>query len=290
VINSGQDIEGAFTPDGFSRMLDAIAHHVDPQFRLENSAQSLLKQPAVNVEALLKIPPGEEANRLTRGFSREFSEISGKFPFNPSSSQDAPIEAMNAIFAPNTGKLWQLYSTALSQFLIRQRSQFVANTQSNANPSPAFITFFNRATALSDALYAGSPTPRVTFNLRQASTSMDSLAITIGGETLAGTGQLRTFTWTGASLEVVVTTKDVPINNYVAGPWSVFRFFNDGRPQAKIATISEITYTYRGANGHEVLNKDGQKQFYTYDLQIGGTTPLHFSDFAGLNCVPLLAH
>ncbi len=260
----------------------------DPQFHIESTTQNLLQQPPIYVEALLKTNPKDALNGAGRAFCSDFAQISSKFPFNPSSSLDAPLDAVSAMLAPNTGKLWQFYNAKLTSLLTRQGTQFVANPAANPKPSPEFVTFFNRAAALSDALYAGSPAPHLSFTLKQFSTNLDALALKIGADTLSGTGQTKAFTWTGAPAEIQVTTKEVPINNYVASPWSVFRFFNDGHPQNKNATTTEISYTVRQSNGQEVL-KNGQREFYTYDLQMGGASALHFSDFSGLSCVSTVA-
>jgi type VI protein secretion system component VasK len=154
--------------------------------------------------------------------------------------------------------------------------------------SPDFENFFNRAAALSDAIYNGSPTPHMAFTLKQASTNIGDLTLKIGSDSLSGTGQQKTFTWTGVPAEIQVTTPALPINNYSSGPWSVFRFINDGHPQNKNATTTELNYTVRQSNGQEVM-KNGQKLFYTYDLTFGGASPLRLSDFSGLRCTAQVA-
>jgi hypothetical protein len=80
--------------------------------------------------------------------------------------------------------------------------------------------------------------------------------------------------------------RDLPINNYSPGVWSIFRFINDGHPQTKAGNMSEISYTVRQSNGQEVM-RNGQKEFYTYDLQFTGAARL--SDFNGLSCISIVA-
>ncbi len=153
--------------------------------------------------------------------------------------------------------------------------------------SPDFENFFNRAAALSDAIYPNaSPAPHMAFTLKQISTNIEGLSLKIGADTLTGTGQQKTFTWSGAPLDVQVMARDLPINNYSPGVWSIFRFINDGHPQTKAGNMSEVSYTVRQSNGQEVM-RNGQKEFYTYDLQFTGAARL--SDFNGLSCVSTVA-
>jgi hypothetical protein len=51
--------------------------------------------------------------------------------------------------------------------------------------------------------------------------------------------------------------------------------------------MSEGSYTVRQSNGQEVM-RNGQKEFYTYDLTFGGAN-VRLSDFNGLSCVSTVA-
>jgi len=263
---------------------------VDPQFHIESVTQSFLTQPMDHAQALIKMGPKEALNGGARKLCADFAQVTGKFPFNPNSSLDASVDQISALLAPNTGKLWTFYTASLAQYLPKQGTRYVANPAGTVKVSPEFESFFNRAAALSDALYPNaSPAPKMSFTLKQISTNIEGLSLKIGPETLTGTGQQKSFTWSGTSGDVQVVARDLPINNYPSGVWSVFRFINDGHPQNKNATTTEINYTVRQSNGQEVM-RNGQKEFYTYDLQFGGTGSLRMSDFSGLSCVSTVAH
>ena len=54
--------------------------------------------------------PKEALNGGGRTLCSQFAQITGKFPFNPNSTQDAPVDQVNALLAPNTGELWKFYT------------------------------------------------------------------------------------------------------------------------------------------------------------------------------------
>ncbi len=259
---------------------------VDPQFHIETLTQSLLTQPTDHAQALIKTGPKEALNKGGQSLCGEFARMSDKFPFNPGSTQDVAADQLNAILAPNTGALWKLYSSTFAPYLPKQGSRYSATFSPSFRVSPEFESFFNRAAALSEALYPnGSPTPRVDYTLKQFSTNIEELALKVGNESISGTGQQKNFAWTGAPEEVQVTAKGVLLASWPAGPpgpWAIFRFINDGHPQPKGTSGYELNYTVKQSNGQDVL-KNGQKEFYTFDLQFGGA--LRLSDFTGLHCV-----
>jgi type VI secretion system protein ImpL len=282
-----QALSAALDANGTVSQL-AQKFRVDPQFHVETVTQALLQQPTDHAQALIKMGPKEALNGGGRTLCSQFAQITGKFPFNPNSTQDAPVDQVNALLAPNTGELWKFYTANLAQYLPKQGARYAANPMGTVKISPDFENFFNRAAALSDAIYPNaSPAPHMAFALKQISTNIEGLSLKIGADTLTGTGQQKTFTWSGAPLDVQVMARDLPINNYSPGVWSVFRFINDGHPQTKAGNMSEVSYTVRQSNGQEVM-RNGQKEFYTYDLQFGGGN-VRLSDFNGLSCVSTVA-
>ena len=280
-LAAAQDANGAV-----SQM--AQKFRVDPQFHIESVTQSLLQQPVDHAQALIKRGPKEALNEGGHKLCVDFNQMTEKFPLNPASSQDLSVDQLNAMLAPGTGQLWKFYAANLTQYLPKQGARYIANPSGSVKITPDFENFFNRAATLSEAIYNGSPTPRLAFLLKQASTNIGDLTLKIGSDSLSGTGQQKAFTWTGAPAEIQVTTPALPINNYAAGPWSVFRFINDGHPQTKNVSTTELSYTVRQSNGQEVM-KNGQKLFYTYDLTFGGASPLRLSDFSGLRCTAQVA-
>ena len=281
-LGAAQDANGAV-----SQL--AQKFRVDPQFHIETVTQSLLQQPIEHAQALIKMGPKEALNGGGRRLCTEFSQITQRFPFNPNSSQDLPVDQLNALLAPGTGDLWKFYTASLAPYLTKQGSRYVANPAGTVKISPDFENFFNRAAAFSDALYPnGSPTPRMAFSLKQSSTNIEGLALKVGTDALSGTGQQKNFTWTGAPEEIQITAKDVFLANWGPGPWAIFRFINEGHPQAKTAGTYELSYTVKQSNGQDVV-VNGQKRFYMFELQFSGPNPLRLTDLTGMSCVSQVA-
>ena len=259
---------------------------VDPQFHLENVTQALLNQPVDHASALIKAGPKDDLNGGARTLCSQFSLITGKFPFNPSSTQDVPVDQLNQLLAPKTGALWAYYDAKLAQFMSKQGSTYVANPMGAVKISPQFAGFFNRAASLSDALYSGgSPTPHVAYSLKQSSTNIDGLALKIGGDSITGTGQQKSFNWTGNPEDVTVTARGTPIGTYAPGPWATFHFILDGHPAGKGLGTYDLNFVYKGSNGQDII-VNGQKQYYSYQLQFTGPNPL--ASFSGLGCVSVV--
>ncbi len=277
-LSAAQDASGAV-----SQLAEKF--RVDSQFHIETVTQALLAQPIDHAQALIKMGPKEALNGAGHRFCAQFAQLTDKFPFNPNSAQDLPVDQLNALLAPNTGELWKFYSTTLAQYLTKQGVRYVPSPSGSVRISPDFESFFNRTAELSDALYAnGSPTPRMAFSVKQVSTNIDGLALKVGSETLSGTGQQKNFTWTGAPEEIQILAKDNFLANWGPGPWAIFRFVNEGRPQMKASSTYELNYTVKQSNGQDVV-VNGQKRFYTFELQFSGSNPLRLADFSGLRCV-----
>jgi type VI secretion system protein ImpL len=256
---------------------------VDPQFHIETITQALLTQPLDHAQALIKMGPKEALNGGGRSLCGDFARITDKFPFNPSASQDVPVDQLNAMLAPGSGELWKFYSSTLAQYLPKQGSRYSAIPSASIRISPQFESFFNRAAALSDALYPnGSPTPRVTYAVKQEATNIaGTLTLKLGSDTVSGVGQQKNFTWTGASEDVQVSANNIPIGTWPPGPWAAFHFINDGHPAGRGSGTYDLQFVYKGSNGQDVI-VNGQRQSYTYQLQFSGSNT--WAEFAGLSC------
>jgi type VI secretion system protein ImpL len=261
---------------------------VDQKFHNESLVRTLLEEPITNVEALLGRAPKDALNGAGKDFCSKFAQITGKYPFSPTSTDDVTVDQLNTILAPNTGALWTFYNAKLAQLITKDGSRYVANPAASVKLSPPFVDFFNRIAGLSDALYpAGSPTPHFTYALTPLPSNVDGLILRIGADTLSGTGQQKTFTWTGAPLDLEVTTKGKDILNSFPGVWSVFRFVADARspvtgPSSNLEWIMQ-------SNGHTIMLPGNKPKSYDYQLQVTGFNPFRASELSGLRCVSQVA-
>jgi len=259
--------------------------NVDSQFHLEAVAQTLLKEPIEHARAVISVAPKEPLNGAGKSFCSQLGVLTYRFPFNPSSTEDVSLDQLNMIFAPGTGTFWTTYKDKWSQYLQKQGSHYVASNAGSVKITDSFLAFFNRAAALSEALYAnGSPTPRLSYSLTQVASNVDGLALKVGNETLSGTGQSKNFLWIGASEDVLATSKDVAIDVPHSGTWAIFHFIYDGHPA--LAGGGYNLNFVRQSNGQDIT-LNGKRQSYSYQLHFSGVDPL--VDFGRLNCVSQVA-
>jgi type VI secretion system protein ImpL len=260
---------------------------VDTDAHIETVAQNLLQAPILHAEALIKMGPRDALNGSGRPFCSQFAAITQFYPFNPSSTTDLPLSQFAQVFAPGTGALWTFYDTKLKPFLTKDGTHYVPISSGNVNISPAFLSFFNRAAAVTDAFYpAGSPTPRLNFSLRQMPSNLEGLSLKIGNDTLSAPGQAKSFNWTGAE-DVQVTTKGGDILASHSGPWAVFHFVADAHIQGT-GSVTDLEWILQ-SNGRTIMLPNGKPKSYDYQLQVSGFNPLRPGELSSLRCVSQVA-
>jgi type VI secretion system protein ImpL len=255
--------------------------NVDQQAHIELVVRGLLEAPFNRAEPLINAGPKGPLNGAGQALCAQLGPLTHSFPFsNIPNAPDLALAQLAQVFAPDSGALWTTYNQNLKQFLVKQGSRYEAlPTAVKLNPN--FVTFFNNAAAISQTLYpAGSATPRVGFNLRQTASNVPDLALKIGTETLSGTGQSKTFSWTGGE-EVQITSKGVPLGAF-SGPWAVAHFVADG--YAHNTGSSELQYTIK--NNDRPVIVDGKPETYSYQLQVSGANVFNPAVWSALRCVP----
>jgi type VI secretion system protein ImpL len=266
-----------------------VGAHIDQKFHDENLVGELLRQPITKVEPYIESSDKAALNTGAASLCAQFSQLSDKYPFNPNSSQDFAVDQLNRLLVPKTGALWTFYDTSpLAKHLTKQGSRYVEIPDPKVKLSPAFVIFFNRAAAFGDALYpGGSATPKFTYSLKAMPSNVETV-LKIGSDTLSGTGQQKTFTWTGASEDVQVTTKGGDILDSLSGSWSVFRFVAHAHSQAS-GPITHLEWIMQ-SNGQTIMLPNGKPKSYSYELQVYGLNPFRASELSGLRCQTPIAH
>jgi len=279
-----QALQAAGEADGAVTQL-AQKFRVDPQFHVETVTQTLLTQPIDRAKGLVKLGPIEALNGGGRALCADFSRITDKFPFNASSSQEVPIEQVNALLAPISGSLWKFYSQTLAQYLPKQGSRYSPKPSPSVHITPQFENFFNHAATLSESLYAnGMQTPHSEYSLRQAATTIDGVALKVGNEALSGTQQ-KTFVWTGSASDTIATTVKDNVDESASGPWALFHFIKDSRPTSVGPGVYDLQFVKQINGRDQVVN--GKTQYYTYELHFLTGNP--WAGFSGVSCVSQVA-
>ena len=84
----------------------ATGANVDNTYHTEAVVHRLLEEPITNVESLISTGPKGALNGAGAQFCAQFARLSGKYPFNPRSSEDLSVDQFNSVFAPKTGSFW----------------------------------------------------------------------------------------------------------------------------------------------------------------------------------------
>jgi type VI secretion system protein ImpL len=251
-----------------------------------SSVQSLLQAPLLGMDTMLGGLPAGEINQLGASFCAPFRAVTAKYPFTPRATTEASIDELAALFQPGSSALWTFYEDALQDVLVRQGPRFAPRVGATPQPTPQFVTFFNRAAELSQALYGGSgSSPEVSFLLRaQTTDDLPEITINIDGvpQTFTRTfAAARTFTWVGAQarqarLSAQIGGVETTLLE-TRGPWAVFHLLQaaDWEPQG----TGRYTLRWR---------IPGREQIVTAELNMPpGTPPIFSRDYMSqLTCVP----
>jgi type VI secretion system protein ImpL len=252
------------------------------------AVRQLLEAPITNVDPVLKRAGGEALNGAGKSFCGQYQALMRKYPFNPNSTEMAELAEVNTIFKPKDGELWKFYDASLKNVLPRQGSHFVPAATPSINISPRFVSFFERAATFSDALYHASPDPRLEFSLRPASPNVQSLELSIEGQSYVfpgGAPTFRKFNWPGGVHEVKLTakTKDGDISSPASayqGLWAVFIFFDDTENWRQTGATNTLEWKQKVGRTGRVT---GSIQF---ELDMNGAPPVFQRNYlAGLACV-----
>jgi type VI secretion system protein ImpL len=105
-------------------------------------------------------------NERGRALCAAMTPMLAKFPFSPDASTEASIPDVAAMLAPGTGALWAFHQERLEPLLEKQGAQWVEKAGAPVALSASFLAFFNRAAAVSAALFGGAPEPRIELTAR----------------------------------------------------------------------------------------------------------------------------
>jgi type VI secretion system protein ImpL len=203
------------------------------------AVERMLVAPVRNVEGLLTALPSADANAKGQSFCARFEPVMRKYPFDARSTTDAQVEEVSALFQPGSSVLWTFYEENLRQLLVPEGEGYGPALGAALRPTPEFRTFFNRAAAVTRALYSADGSgPEVAFELRpEPSAEVPEIRVEIDGQSqLVNTTSRasRTFIWQAAnarSARITATAGGAQVTVASAqGPWAVFRLFQQADP------------------------------------------------------------
>ena len=162
------------------------------------------------------------------------SVVDGRYPFDPTSSNDAPLDDFARLFAPG-GLLDAFFQTQIKPYVDTSGRVWRARAVAGVAPpvDPASIARFQRAAAIRDAFFPnGGTEPQLRFTLAPLAlgAGVTQAVVTLGGATVSDTGQegpATALTWPGADGMVQAAIAFEPASGQARfsadGSWALFR-------------------------------------------------------------------
>ena len=279
----------------------AQTFRIDKEGQVDASVQKLLEDPIVYVEGLLRTLGPAELNGKGKGLCTQLRSLMTKYPFNPTSTTDATIPEVNAVFGKPDGALWKFYNENLQKLLPKQGAAYTPVTAGGVTLNQGFVGFFNAAAAFSDAIYAGGASdPRLSYTLKpEVSEGIKTVGFQIDGQSLSyTTGSAATpkqFTWQGGGThdaKGVVNFGAGPDLEFAngTGPWAVFHLIGKADTWTPAGQGNTVEWIVRSGKDPMRL-PNGKPLTVRFTLDMGAAPPIFQRGyFSRMACVAEVAH
>jgi type VI protein secretion system component VasK len=229
---------------------------------LDQVVQRLLEEPIRHTRRFLDADP---SGLITKGINDALNQLcksSGstleRYPFRRSSTQDAGLDELSALFAPETGQIWKFRAGSLAELTTFENSQWKPKDPSQKpQVTPEILAFLNRAQNITSTLYAnGSARPQITYVLRprlDSNFSPSIVEVEVDGQLHQWTTIFqKQFTWPAAPGAKPGAIARIRTDNVAhafilrGGVWGIFKMMADAEPRAPQATLIEWKYSRVG--------------------------------------------
>jgi type VI secretion system protein ImpL len=266
----------------------ALSFGLDTEGHLDQKMRQLLEDPITQVENVLRPPPVD-----AKGLCKEVKTLTGNYPFNPKiTAPHATIGDLNSVFHPKDGALWKFYDANVQKLIVPQGAQYVQSPTAPMQVSKSFLSFFNRATAISKALYPeGATNPNLTFKIKPVKADgLDGVTLQIGAQTLefSQPGEMKAvvFTWPGGTQEVKANARSLPAWFAETGLWAIYRFLTEANHPPQAPSSGYLEYDVR----LDIGNNQRKIGSVAFDLDMGPNPPIFQKGYlSGLGCVAEVA-
>jgi len=213
-----------------------------------------------------------------------------KYPFSANATQEATLAEVNSILRKPDGQLWTFYDSSLQKYLPKQGNQYVPAQVGGVTLNPAFVSWFNRMAALSDALYAGgSQDPHLTYTFKPVSSDgIRDINLRLDGQVLVASASnmaAKQFTWPGPVHEAKASVNGEGFFSS-EGIWAVFHFFDDAEvPWLNTGAGWRIQWPFRIGKNIVTL-PSGHNKYLVFELNMGGAPAIFEKGYLGrMGCV-----
>jgi type VI secretion system protein ImpL len=239
----------------------------------------------------LTIPIRAQVNKSAQALCASVDDLRSKFPFNSGATQEATIQELSEIFAPNTGALARFaQSPDVSKTYLRQGKAWIPNPSFPGNFSQPFLQDLNAFSEFSDDLYAdGTGNPHFDYTLTVDGTGRVPFELDVDGHAInynPKKGPVTTrLVWppvTNAPTRLTVKSSlPLPVQN--SGLWSLFRLLQAADKQTgNVFIFSTIQF----ANGNKIPLQDSKGHPVTIQIRVDSAAANAFARgyFGKLRC------
>jgi type VI secretion system protein ImpL len=265
----------------------AQSFDIDEHGHVEQMVVSLLQAPITSVEESLRGAGQQQLNLAGRSFCEGFAALASKYPFSRSATVEATPDEVSSVLKPGTGFLWQFYDSTLKPYIVQEGNTWAVAPGATTRPTPEFLRFFDRAAALSAALFpSGAATPSLSFTAHiLPSKGIQSVTFSVDAQSLTGANVSKPFTWSPqnaqhAELIANYGTGSLPLQ--FTGTWSLFHLMDRGRVE-QTGGPAHLAYPLEIANTPVVVN--GVPLTERLEISGAGANLLIPGSLNGLRCV-----
>jgi type VI protein secretion system component VasK len=237
------------------------------------------------------IPVRLHVNQSARTLCDSVEALRTKYPFNSTATQEATLQEIATIFAPQVGALAQFAQSPDIQKVYQHQGQaWLPNPAFQAEFSQQFLSSLNAMSAFQSALYPDmGGTPHFDYTVTLDGTGHFSYDLNIDGHALSF-GQKKAHTsarlvWPPTTPQP--TSLDVkagqPLHMQEPGPWGLFRLLHEADKQEGGLFVFS---TIRLANGNQNPLQDGHGRPVQVQIHIDSTAANTFGKgyFGKLRC------
>ena len=234
---AAKSAEGSVSSARLAALAVSQKMQVDAEGGIDRRIYNLLLQPINFASATLSGAGTAELDGAGSAMCAAFNRLSGKFPFSPTSRNDATVAELNEMIKPGSGRLWKLYQERLSSVITRTGDgTFVAQSGGAIQISPAFMDFLTQMGRIADGLYPnGASDPRIDFSVSINAFNKSSTQVLFGVDgrvqrfsVASASESTGEFTWSLQSARQAQLQADVVpggLDITESGPWGLFRLF-----------------------------------------------------------------
>ncbi len=242
--------------------IKAIALNFAPP--TDDSVTKILKDAVFHIGPA---PTPPEASDAAKGACAAIQPTLSKYPFNPASTADASMSDVDTFLKKPDGALWKLVSNpAIAALVTQYGDTFTAKTSGQDQARPSFVSFLNRAAALSHLLYGQNGQAagfKFTLNPVPEPDVVEHVVLNINGSiqsTDAHGTPTKEFEWPGSgegvNLEVrFVGGSDLNVARH-PGLWGVWHFMDSGaevKPNQFEWTLKQGSAKVKTSHGDDVV-------------------------------------